>query len=245
MARVERDRLGEIEMRLINEPRYESWNTQAMPKSYLPMHALRARAGHKLISCDFDSLELLLVGELSREPNIVKLMLPGAPPNDLHIMTATSFPAPFGTTMRSLGYDPEKPTKDALDRIKADEKGRKIRDVAKTCLAADSLVLTKHCGWLPIALVKAGDFVYDGQEFVHTDGAQFMGVKATIELGVIKLTPDHLVLDKTQEWQIASVTQKGSLYEVEESPNPCSWAIVWKLVVYLVRAYISRKGLPS
>jgi hypothetical protein len=119
-------------MRLINEPRYESWNTQAMPKSYLPMHALRARAGHKLISCDFDSLELLLVGELSREPNIVKLMLPGAPPNDLHIMTATSFPAPFGTTMRSLGYDPEKPTKDALDRIKADEKGSKLRSVAKT-----------------------------------------------------------------------------------------------------------------
>lgn len=68
------------------------------------------------------------------------------------------------------------------------------------CLDESTEVLTLR-GWVKIPLVKDGDFVYDGLEWVRCDGVAYKGVKPCIKTrpGVLA-TPDHLFLMTSGRW---------------------------------------------
>ena len=66
----------------------------------------------------------------------------------------------------------------------------KVQELA--CLSEDTLVLTS-CGEKAIQDVLPGDQVWDGHNWVRTDGAIYKGEKYVIEYDGVCATPDHLV----------------------------------------------------
>lgn len=63
----------------------------------------------------------------------------------------------------------------------------------KLCLAGDTQVITRR-GVVRITDVLPGDEVWDGVEWVVTDGVVANGVKEVIEVAGVRMTPDHKVL---------------------------------------------------
>ena len=65
-----------------------------------------------------------------------------------------------------------------------------------SCIAYNTPVLTQ-LGWMPICNVTPDDYVWDGEEWVHCDGAILKGVRQTVVLDGVTMTPEHLVLTST------------------------------------------------
>jgi hypothetical protein len=76
------------------------------------------------------------------------------------------------------------------------------RQVGKTCLAGDTLILTDR-GIIPILEVTTEDKVWDGEEWVGHQGLLPQGVRPTIRLDGAVVTPDHLILTG-QTWKPAA-----------------------------------------
>ncbi|WP_442596363.1 hypothetical protein ACSBPU_05730 [Parapusillimonas sp. JC17] len=72
----------------------------------------------------------------------------------------------------------------------------------KLCIAEGTLVLTRT-GWVPIEAVPSGAQVWDGIEWVHTDGAVCNGRKDVIDAYGAWMTADHEVLT-VEGWKHAS-----------------------------------------
>lgn len=70
------------------------------------------------------------------------------------------------------------------------------------CLAGDSEVFT-HAGFVRLDEIRLSHKVWDGISFVEHGGLIFRGVKSTIDLGGVRMTPDHKVL-VNYEWVEAS-----------------------------------------
>lgn len=66
--------------------------------------------------------------------------------------------------------------------------------ITENCLAEDTNVLVKHKGIIPMKLVKKGDFVFDGEEYVRCDGFIGKGKRVVINRWGFTMTPDHKVL---------------------------------------------------
>lgn len=88
--------------------------------------------------------------------------------------------------------------------------------LVENCLAGDSLVLTDR-GWIAIKDVLPSDLVWDGVEWVQHGGLVKNGVRKTIDLNGVRLTPDHLVLTE-KGWFDAS-SCKGHYWEEVELPK--------------------------
>lgn len=67
------------------------------------------------------------------------------------------------------------------------------------CVAEGTDVLVNGA-WQPIETVKPGDWVWDGEGWVKTEGAVFRGYKRCTVLRGVWLTEDHEVLLRSQEW---------------------------------------------
>lgn len=104
-------------------------------------------------------------------------------------------------------------------------KGRGVVPVWKGefCLAGDSQVLTR-AGWKRLDAVGTGDLVWDGVEFVAHEGLCFQGVKSTIPLNGVRMTPDHSVLT-TEGWRDAS--QCNGLHGAPVWLPDCDTSGVW------------------
>ena len=85
-------------------------------------------------------------------------------------------------------------TKDGLAKFKRGEAEVGFANAA--CLAADTLVLTETLGWVPITAVPEKERVFDGVEFVSHAGCTYAGIKRTMPMFGVRLTPDHKVLVK-------------------------------------------------
>ncbi len=79
-----------------------------------------------------------------------------------------------------------------------DEVTKAQRFIGKTCLAEGTPVLCES-GWKPIEKVSINDRVWDGEEWVCHLGLVTNGLKETLEICGIWLTPDHLVWSG-QKW---------------------------------------------
>lgn len=78
------------------------------------------------------------------------------------------------------------------------------RFVGKTCIAEGTLVLS-DLGWKPIEQISLSDKLWDGQEWVCHQGLLNNGIKPTLNLCGIWLTPDHKVWSGTQWLEAQSV----------------------------------------
>jgi hypothetical protein len=70
---------------------------------------------------------------------------------------------------------------------------RNIKLLQMACISAGTPTLTRR-GWVAIETVLPGDEVWDGVEWVRTDGAVFKGVKPTVNAYGARMTADHKVL---------------------------------------------------
>jgi len=87
------------------------------------------------------------------------------------------------------------------------------RFVGKTtilgCIGAGSMVLCDS-GWKPIERVTLNDKLWDGEEWVCHRGLQNSGIKETLSLCGMWLTPDHKVWSGTQWLEAQSLVQDVS-----------------------------------
>lgn len=93
----------------------------------------------------------------------------------------------------------------------------------KLCIAGGTLVLTDF-GWVPIEQVTAEHLVWDGVQWVNTDGNICNGVREVINAYGAYMTSDHLVLTD-RGWKIASQSQR---YNRAYCRPPYSSEIPWQ-----------------
>ena len=84
----------------------------------------------------------------------------------------------------------------------------KVLDLA--CLGADTPVLTRS-GAKPLASITTEDEVWDGVEWVGHSGLIFQGVRETINLAGIEVTPDHLIKTRRIWLQAQALASSGDM----------------------------------
>lgn len=95
-------------------------------------------------------------------------------------------------------------------------------DTFQSCLGAGTMVLTKD-GWTPIERITSQHQLWDGQQWVGSDGAVCNGLRHTIDLNGVRVTPEHLVLTH-DGWKEAS--QSAGHYRAQ-SRLPDGFALHW------------------
>lgn len=135
--------------------------------------ALRAPEGHKIISCDSSQIEARMVAYLAGQADLVQQFREN---RDVYSEFASEI------------YQRKITKADKVERF-----------VGKTCLASGTQVLTQR-GWVRIVDVQQDDLLWDGLEWVRHHGVSFMGVKQTISLSGVELTPDHEILTEATKW---------------------------------------------
>lgn len=83
-------------------------------------------------------------------------------------------------------------------------KGTDARQLGKTtilgCLGPRTPVMTEHRGNVSITQIRPDDRVWDGIEWVDHQGVIDQGIKGTMHLRGISITPDHEVLTEDAGW---------------------------------------------
>lgn len=152
-------------------------NLQNLParKGKAIRRALSAPEGYVIMGCDLSQIEARMLAWVAGQDDLVDSFAKG---RDVYCEFASEV------------YGREITPTDKTERF-----------VGKTCLAEGSLVLSER-GWIPIEDVRFNDRVWDGEEWVEHEGVIPTGVKETIDLMGVQLTPDHLVLCGA-EWKRA------------------------------------------
>lgn len=93
-------------------------NLQQLPKSGGYLECWRPAKGTVWLDLDFSSLENVVIAELSEDNSMMKLYGPDAPPEqDAYLFNGADLPI-IGPKIRAAGYDPERPTKEMIDKVK-------------------------------------------------------------------------------------------------------------------------------
>lgn len=106
-----------------------SFSMHQQPKVRAYLACFKARPGKVLLEFDFDALEQIVLTELSRDRSLLKLYGPNAALNDGHLFTGASLPI-LGAKIRATGYDPDRPTAEAIALAK--KVCKKEREISKT-----------------------------------------------------------------------------------------------------------------
>jgi hypothetical protein len=164
-----------------------SLNLQNLGRKSRLRESIIAPPGHEVVSADASQIEARVVSWLAGCTELVEAF---ASKEDVY------------STLASSVYD--------FPVNKHDHPGERF--VGKTCLSAGTRVLTRR-GWIPIIHVRLNDQLWDGEEWVDHDGVCFMGVKPTISLSGLELTPDHEILTGGSRWESArSVLMNASAF---------------------------------
>jgi len=161
----------------------DKMNLQNLPRGGALRRSLCAPDGKMLVACDSAQIEARVVAWLAGQANLLDAFANG---RDVYSEFASEV---YGRTI-SKG--------DKLERF-----------VGKTCLGPNTRVLTRR-GWVPIIQVRGDDQLWDGVEWVNHCGVSFMGVKQTIRLSGLELTPDHEILTGATKWEPALTALKSS-----------------------------------
>lgn len=143
-------------------------------------HVLQPKPGYSFVQCDLSSIESVVLGWLTMCDSILDTFRAG---RDTYKEFAWRY---YGITY--------------------DEVTKAQRTFAKPpvlgCFAADTRVLTKE-RWKRIVEVTPEDLLWDGEEWVHSDGWAYMGVKEVVGQHGVRATPDHKILTEEGwvEWQ--------------------------------------------
>ena len=154
-------------------------NLQNLPRSSPLKKAIIAPDGYMMIDSDSSQIEARTLAWLAGQDDLVEAFDRG---EDVYKIMASAI----------YGKDVSQITKDE-------------RFVGKTtilgCIGAGTMVLCDS-GWKPIEEVTLTDRLWDGEEWICHQGLQNSGIKETLNLCGIWLTPDHKVWSGTQ-WQEA------------------------------------------
>lgn len=110
-------------------------NLQQLPKSRRYLECWRPREGYVWIDTDVDSLEQVVLTELSGDESLYKLYGPGAKENDVYLFNGAQLPI-IGDKIRAAGYDPDNPTPEGIQSAR--KKAKTARAVAKVVTLASS-----------------------------------------------------------------------------------------------------------
>ena len=159
-------------------------NLQNLPRNSLLKKAILAPEGYMFIDCDSSQIEARTLAWLAGQDDLVEAFANG---EDVYKIMASSI---YGVP---------------LEEVTADQ-----RFVGKTtilgCLAEGTLVLTDR-GWVAIEEVALADKLWDGEEWVCHQGLVKKGIKQTLSVCGLWLTPDHKILCGTQWLDAQSVAQ--------------------------------------
>ena len=162
-------------------------NLQNLPRGSILKKAIRAPQGYMMIDSDSSQIEARTLAWLAGQDDLVKAFEDG---EDVYKIMASAI----------YGKDVSQITKDE-------------RFVGKTtilgCISKGTLVLSDS-GWKPIEQVTLEDKLWDGEEWVCHQGLQNSGIKETLNLCGMWLTPDHKVWSGTQWLEAQSLVQDAS-----------------------------------
>lgn len=103
-------------------------NLQQIPKDKRYLDCFIAEEGCSLVDADVTALEPSVLAELSACPSYMKLYGPDAKPNDVYLFVGSNTEA-LGSKIKSLGYDPNNPTPEAISITK--KKLKRERSICK------------------------------------------------------------------------------------------------------------------
>lgn len=83
--------------------------------------------------------------------------------------------------------------------------------LVENCLAGDTRVLTER-GWRKITHVRSDDKLWDGLKWVNHEGLVYKGLKHTISVDGVRMTPAHKILTNGK-WKDASQSSGYCRYE--------------------------------
>lgn len=160
----------------------DKMNLQNLPRGGTLRKSLCAPKGKVLIACDSSQIEARMVAWVSGQTDLLQAFREG---------------------------------RDVYSEFASEVYGRKVtksdkveRFVGKTCLGSGTLVLTRR-GWVPVVDVLNTDQLWDGVEWVAHHGVCYMGMKPTILLSGVELTPDHEILTGPTKWEAAQDVLKS------------------------------------
>jgi hypothetical protein len=91
-------------------------NVQQLPHSPGYLDCWEARPGHVWIDSDFNSLEMVVLAELSQDKALMYLYGPDSKPNDIYLFNGSHYPV-IGNKIRET-YDPYNPTPESIKLTK-------------------------------------------------------------------------------------------------------------------------------
>lgn len=175
-------------------------NLQNLPRKSPLKKAIQAPEGHVFIDCDSSQIEARMVAWWAGQDDLVAAFAAG---EDVYKIMAS-----------------------AIYGVPVEEVDETQRFVGKTtilgCLAEGTPVLTDR-GWVAIEEVTTSDRLWDGEEWVCHQGLVQKGIKETLSLCGLWLTPDHKVLCGTQWLQAHSVVQDGNTLSQALGTGAVSW----------------------
>ena len=149
--------------------------------------AILAPEGHVIIDCDSAQIEARVLAWFAGQDDLVEAFRKG---EDVYKIMAS-----------------------AIYQKKREEITTPERFVGKTtilgCISEGTLVLSDS-GWKPIERVTLDDKLWDGEEWVCHQGLQNSGIKETLNLCGMWLTPDHRVWSGTQWVEAQFLVQDAS-----------------------------------
>lgn len=166
-------------------------NLQNLPRSSPLKKSIVAPQGYMMIDSDSSQIEARTLAWLAEQDDLVEAFERG---EDVYKIMASAI---YG-----------KPEADIT---------KEERFVGKTtilgCISEGTLVLS-DAGWKPIERVTTEDKLWDGEEWVCHQGLQNSGIKETLNMCGIWLTPDHKVWSGTQWLEAQSLAQdESTLYQ--------------------------------
>lgn len=108
-----------------------SFNIQQQPKAKDYLKHWLARDNMVWIDADIESLEAVVLAELSKDETMRYLYDPSSPKNDIYLYVGSFLPV-IGDAIKSAGYDPEAPTVEGIASAK--KLAKQERQIAKTCV---------------------------------------------------------------------------------------------------------------
>lgn len=139
-----------------------------------------AAPGKELIASDYSAIEAVVLAMLAGETWRIDAFRQKQPIYLLGASKITGRPLEFYLNYHEVNGE-HHPDRQHIG---------KVSELA--CFAAETKVLTKR-GYVDIVDVTALDFLWDGVQWVRSQGVIFKGYKDVLNLGGIKTTPNHLI----------------------------------------------------
>jgi len=149
-------------------------NLQQVPASYGTTRPWLPREGYVWYEIDHNSLEQVVLAELSKDDTLDSLYGADALDNDVYLFVGAQLPV-IGSVLQSHGYDPYNPTVEAILATK--KKCKRERSIAKVVVLASSYGAGAGKIWRTLMLLGVRLKFNEVKQIIETYWELFDGVK--------------------------------------------------------------------